>query len=93
MSNPMDEVPLDYGSDRYDAVILVDAPPNVSPDSEWVDRVLADACLDCNPNLYLYWRPWHDRGPWVVQVAHDDGCPMYAQLDLAGELGEVPPSE
>lgn len=81
----------DHGSDRYGYVELINAPEGVLPPDRLVDRMLATACQDCNPNLFLRWVPatepivdppndWVDvHGQrWHLTVAHDDGCPSYA---------------
>jgi hypothetical protein len=83
MSDPMDTPPEDYGSDRYNSIELVGAPPGVEPEPalvSWYDR---HGCLDCNPNFVYHYRPASPSG-WHVQVAHDDGCPSLAQHEREG---------
>lgn len=74
MTDPMDIPPTDHGSDRYGYVETQGAPAEVQPAEEYVDRLLATACLDCNPNLFLRWTG-DDEQPWHVTVAHDNTCP------------------
>ena len=84
MNDPLDHVPEDHGSDRYGYVELINAPLNVSPSPALVEQELA-ACLDCNVNVFFTWRP-DLKASWSVQIAHDEGCPMYAKLEAEGKL-------
>lgn len=91
----MDTLPVDHGSDRYGHVEYSGAPEGVVPTGLMVDRMLAIACEDCNPNLFLRWaecddpeRPgWIDANGncWQLTIAHDDTCPRYAQLEADGK--------
>lgn len=85
--DPLDSPPSDHGSDRYGYVEVQGAPPDVSPSEEFVDRILARACQDCNPNLFIRWigvepgNPANAGNPWHVTVAHDDTCPRMKELE------------
>lgn len=75
MSDPMDTPPTDHGSDRYDYV-EIEGPVDVAL-PEWLTADYKP-CQDCNANLFLKW-----LGPilgWHSTVAHDDGCPAFAQF-------------
>lgn len=95
MSDPLDVPPPDHGSDRYRYVELQGAPPGVAPSAALVESLLEQSCLDCNPNLFMTWRPKGDGNTgdgsaesyWWVTVAHDTGCPTYARLEREGRLG------
>jgi hypothetical protein len=81
--DPMDQMPDDHGSDRYDAIVLVEAPEGVKPEPalvSWYDR---HGCSDCNPNFFYHWRS-ENPSKWFVQIAHDDGCPSFARLEKEG---------
>lgn len=92
MDDPLDSPPVDHGSDRYNYVEVQNAPEGVLPPDHLVDHCLAMACQDCNPNLFFRWTPpgesteerwsWLDvhGHTWVVEVAHDEGCPTYKRL-------------
>lgn len=75
----MDRPPVDHGSDRYDYVELIGAPPGVAPRGEWWDRLIAEPCPDCRANVFAYWDDERALGktarPWRIEIAHDDGCP------------------
>jgi hypothetical protein len=81
MSDPMDRPPVDYGSDRYDYVELIGAPPGVAPHGQWWERMLAMPCPDCRANLFAKWAPDRLPYPWDVTIAHDDGCPRLRAIE------------
>lgn len=98
MTDPMDRLPADYGSDRHGHVETHGAPEGVFPPDRLVDQMLATACPDCKPNLILDWvdpevpitdppNDWVDvHGQrWHVTVAHDDGCPTLTKIEQEGQ--------
>lgn len=79
MSDPLDTPPLDYGSDRHGYVELAYDRANEPPGSEPLPPATLVAslrCKDCLSNIFLRW----DGERWLSTVAHDDGCPTFAQL-------------
>ena len=89
-TDPMDTPPVDYGSDRYDYVELIGAPPGVQPHGEWWDKLLAEPCPDCRANVFVYWRTDEQIAKgveagasvsrWSYRVAHDETCPNFAAM-------------
>lgn len=76
--DPMSVPPIDHGSDRYNHVEFCCAPPGVTLTDSQVDKALADACADCNPNLFFCWQRPH---VWALTIAHDDTCPRLKALE------------
>jgi hypothetical protein len=86
MSDPMATPPTDHGSDRYDYVEVINAPPGVAPAGLWVDRIVDEPCPDCRANVFIrYAEPdatwpksqgWTDKDghTWYVAIAHDETC-------------------
>lgn len=87
MSDPLDKPPVDHGSDRY-GYVEVDAPAGIRPSGEWLDRLLAAPCMDCNANVFLTWllldKTPDDPDAWHATIAHDRTCPA----QNAREAGE-----
>lgn len=83
LMDPMDSPPADHGSDRYDYVEVINAPPGVAPHGEWWERMLAMPCPDCRANVFATYQPEvaPPQMPWSVQIAHDEGCPALARIE------------
>lgn len=82
MVDPMDALPPDYGSDRYDA-IAISAPADVEPAGAWWDWLVAHPCEDCRPNIfgdYAGGSPT-DPGSWHFKIAHDNTCPTLRRIE------------
>ena len=76
----VEQPPTDHGSDRYDYVELIDAPPHVAPHGEWWEALMAEPCPDCRANIFARWTGSQVQ-PWRVSIAHDDGCPTLAKFE------------
>lgn len=85
MSDPLDNPPADHGSDRYDYVEIIGAPPDVQPSGAWWDKLLQEPCPDCRANVFVYWRTDEQvaqgaeagapSSRWSYTIAHDETCP------------------
>lgn len=79
--DPMDTPPVDHGSDRYDYVELIGAPPGVAPHGQWWERMLAMPCPDCRANIFATWDADALPYPWRVEIAHDESCPNLRKVE------------
>lgn len=93
----MDKPPVDCGSDRYGYVEATGPLGFPPPEEALIDSIVRDACQDCNPNIFMSYRPGAGNlgsegdppGDWWVQVAHDMACPTFARLEKEGKLGAL----
>lgn len=81
--DPMDELPTDYGSDRYDYIELIGKPDDVPLPGWLTDDWMP--CPDCRANAFIKYiqcrPPDPDNYRWHVTVAHEDTCPTLARIE------------
>jgi hypothetical protein len=81
--DPMDALPADHGSDRYDYVESQGGPEDAEErlvGVPWFEALIAEPCPDCRANVFLRWVGDAEGDPslrfnWHVTYAHDETCP------------------